>query len=336
MMTLVGGVMPALEYADSISELAPKARDPLIHSAFLNMHSASLSLAGRYEHALQVARLEREVARTYGLRLVAPNADFELAVALLGLRQFQDCRASLSRAERAAESQELLLMNVGALHCRLHLALGFADDALRVLEHYEHGVAAQGTQAEYFAWWSLALAISRQGRDATALANRAVEISSRIEVSSLVPWTNAIVAVNSRRGGRRAAEKAFGIALETGNVDAFVTAYRSCPNLVELLARNPGNREELRTILIGARDQSIGKAVGLPLPPATGIRGPSALTPREREVLQLLGQGLTNKDIGRTLYIAEGTVKLHVRRVCKKLEVRTRTEAALRAAELSE
>ena len=47
-------------------------------------------------------------------------------------------------------------------------------------------------------------------------------------------------------------------------------------------------------------------------------------------------QGLTNKEIGRTLFITEGTAKVHVRKICQKLGARTRTEAAMRASELSD
>lgn len=59
-----------------------------------------------------------------------------------------------------------------------------------------------------------------------------------------------------------------------------------------------------------------------------------SLTPREREVLQLLAQGQTNREVGESLNFSASTVKLHVRRICEKLEVSGRTEAAARAVEL--
>jgi DNA-binding NarL/FixJ family response regulator len=55
------------------------------------------------------------------------------------------------------------------------------------------------------------------------------------------------------------------------------------------------------------------------------------LTPRQRDVLTLIGTGKSNKEIGRLLGVSEGTVKLHVTNILRFLKVRNRTEAALLA-----
>lgn len=52
-----------------------------------------------------------------------------------------------------------------------------------------------------------------------------------------------------------------------------------------------------------------------------------ALTPREREVLELVGQGLSNKLIARRLHISEHTVKFHISSITGKLGASSRTEA---------
>ena len=56
------------------------------------------------------------------------------------------------------------------------------------------------------------------------------------------------------------------------------------------------------------------------------------LTPREMDVLQLLAEGLPNKEIAGRLGISEHTVKFHVNTILAKLDARTRTEAVTRAA----
>ncbi|AEW92582.1 MULTISPECIES: response regulator [Streptomycetaceae] len=53
------------------------------------------------------------------------------------------------------------------------------------------------------------------------------------------------------------------------------------------------------------------------------------LTAREREILLLIGEGLTNRDIGRRLYLAEKTVKNHISRLLAKLGVERRVQAAV-------
>jgi len=58
------------------------------------------------------------------------------------------------------------------------------------------------------------------------------------------------------------------------------------------------------------------------------------LSGRENEVLLCLAEGMSNKEIGRRLNIAEGTVKNHMSQVLSKLQVFDRTQAALRAREL--
>ncbi len=59
----------------------------------------------------------------------------------------------------------------------------------------------------------------------------------------------------------------------------------------------------------------------------------SDLTPREMEILCHLAEGQSNKAIARELGISHGTVKLHVRAILRKLQVRSRVEAAVLAVE---
>ncbi|QGU32078.1 response regulator [Thermochromatium tepidum] len=68
-----------------------------------------------------------------------------------------------------------------------------------------------------------------------------------------------------------------------------------------------------------------------PAPVASG--GAADLTPREHEIFCHLAEGQSNKAIARALGISEGTVKLHVKAILRKLEVHSRVEAAVIAVE---
>jgi NarL family two-component system response regulator LiaR len=61
---------------------------------------------------------------------------------------------------------------------------------------------------------------------------------------------------------------------------------------------------------------------------------PESLTERETEVLRLLATGLSNKEIAQELVIGEKTVKTHVSNILAKLNIRSRTQAALYAARI--
>jgi two-component system, NarL family, nitrate/nitrite response regulator NarL len=64
-----------------------------------------------------------------------------------------------------------------------------------------------------------------------------------------------------------------------------------------------------------ARDSNTRKAV-------------PALTYRERQIIRLVSEGLSNKEIGRRLKITDGTIKVHLHKIFQKLQVANRTALA--------
>lgn len=100
------------------------------------------------------------------------------------------------------------------------------------------------------------------------------------------------------------------------------------------LLKDAGPEEVARAILAVARGEAVLDPKVAPAVIATAAGAPSALdalTGREREVLALLGEGLTNRAISRRLVISEKTAKHHVGAVLRKLGVPDRTQAALLA-----
>jgi DNA-binding CsgD family transcriptional regulator len=95
--------------------------------------------------------------------------------------------------------------------------------------------------------------------------------------------------------------------------------------------------DEVRTLIgrarldaVGARavGDANGNGAGHDPGRASAPEDPFGLTPRERQVLQLVAKGATNRQIGQALYMAEKTASVHVSRILSKLDVQGRTEAA--------
>jgi len=80
----------------------------------------------------------------------------------------------------------------------------------------------------------------------------------------------------------------------------------------------PMSRDIARKVIVSFQE---------PLTTATNVEG---LSPREREILELLAQGFPNKEIAHRLGVGDGTIRWHLRHVYDKLHVRSRTEAALK------
>jgi len=68
--------------------------------------------------------------------------------------------------------------------------------------------------------------------------------------------------------------------------------------------------------------------------PVASVTLVEPLSDREHEILRLIAKGSTNREIAEALFITEGTVKNHVTNILSKLDVRDRTQAALKAREL--
>ncbi len=304
--------------------------EPHARSSFHVVDAVFLAYRGQYSEALTAAMRCESYARDSKVTFIQPYARRVRAVAELGLRHFSRCQRLLDSLDTAASRTDNLFvaLEVALIRGRLLIAQGLADRAVRVLAEVPDRFPWEGERGEYLATRALALACAGDNASCHQLTDEARDISETIEVRTINPCVEAIVALQA--GSPDAPERAalaLRAALETGNVDSFVTAYRGYPQLLAELLEHPDLREPLSAIVDAAHDWALAKT----LRPTTPMSRPRAnLSPREAEVLGLISQGLTNKEIAKTLYISESTAKVHVLHIFEKLGVHTRTEAALR------
>jgi DNA-binding CsgD family transcriptional regulator len=98
--------------------------------------------------------------------------------------------------------------------------------------------------------------------------------------------------------------------------------------------QRPADRS--KTADLGAADGAGGSELlrGFVGEPAPRRGDPFGLSPREREVLGLIAQGRTNREVGERLFISQKTVGVHVGNILAKLDVSGRVEAAAVAIRL--
>ena len=149
-----------------------------------------------------------------------------------------------------------------------------------------------------------------------------VEATARIRASEPAPWVILLTTFDLDQyvyAGLRAG--ASGFLLKDTLAAELVAAIRAVLAGDAVIAPS-ATRRLIERFLEAAPPDPAGQAAAL-----------APLTTREREVLTLLGRGLSNAEIARRLYLSEATVKTHVGRVLGKLGLRDRIQAVVLAYE---
>ncbi len=211
-------------------------------------------------------------------------------------------RVEADRALRARDLGERAELRDALARARLHL--GRLEAAAGEGGPVERAFMAEG-KAE------MARARGRGGAAQWARAAAAWDDVERPYEAAIARWREAEALVGA--GERAPAARAAGAALKTANE----LGSKWLSEEITVL----GERGRLE---LGVKESSNG----------AGARGaaepqdPFGLTPRERQVLALVAQGATNRQIGAALFMAEKTASVHVSRILAKLGVSGRTEAA--------
>jgi ATP/maltotriose-dependent transcriptional regulator MalT len=194
----------------------------------------------------------------------------------------------------------------------------------------------QGELAGAQAFYSRALKL------ATGKSGRHLPIAANV----FSGMSQLYLAQNDLASARKTAEEGVELAGQWGNMDSLAGNYLSLAQ-INLMEGNPGEAqsalEEVRqittthTLTPGIEKRLAGieaqAKVAQPVDLHQGMLV-EPITERELEVLRLMAAGRSNAEIAEELVVALGTVKAHTSSIYRKLDVRSRTEAVIKASEL--
>lgn len=129
---------------------------------------------------------------------------------------------------------------------------------------------------------------------------------------------------------------ALGLADDTDDVLKYIEAGASgyilkdssLLDLIEIIRSTQKGEAQVSAKMAAAMVERLSSLSKMFSIPGTNFTDDVHLTPREREVLECIGQGFTNQEIASTLLVELGTVKNHVHSILEKLNVSNRDEAA--------
>jgi ATP/maltotriose-dependent transcriptional regulator MalT len=330
-----GGLTNALDASAGALELIDQSEDPFVRTGFLQTFGVALVLAARYVLADEIARREMEEARRFKLEWVLPHALEMHACAAIGRRDFERALRTLARVRRLARGNAHTELNVDVLNARVSLCTGAPERAVALLQDRDGDATSPGMRGDYLATMGLALACVGRVQEGMQMLDAAEAVTTHLEARVLSAFSRAAVTHLTDPKGRvdvSALTDACENAIQTGNFEAFVIAYRACPKLLADLHRA---KTDTRPFFRLARelDPRLAETLGVKAAPTARALG-DELTRREREVLELVRQGLSNRQIAHSLWISESTVKVHVHHILEKLGVKSRTQAAAISLEI--
>ena len=310
------------------------AKDPLAASTFLVGAASVAVLGGKYSAARDLAEQALRLCVEYRIGFAVGACHIYKAAAEVGLRQFAQAKRSLDAFERTSSWHQdpYFHLEASALRARLLASQGAWEEALATQATIHSPKSASRPLGAYLGTLSLILAARGRSADARRLAEEARSQLRGIEGTLSSALAEAIANdVDGPGSSESSLLRTILACARAEYFDGFVLAYRLYPRLLEAARATPDTLAFARTAVTHSRDFSIARRIGIEVAPDPSDEPLGMLTPRERDVLGLLLEGLTNAEIGERLFISPSTTKVHVRHILEKLGARTRLEAVVRA-----
>lgn len=331
----IGDPKQALAICEKAYGLLTRVRDPLLRTNFRNLYSFATIVRADYQRTLALCGEQLAEAESSGLDFVTDHALLSRAAALIGLRKLGEAQRTLNEVQRRMDdAQTNVAVNHALMTARLRLSVTDFEGAAIHLERDISEYLPRALRGEFLAYRGLVRAVSGDEHGAKRTFADALRTSRYIDARAIAALGRAILAL--RAGVRDAETQAARVLQQTVNThaDAVVAACRAFPALASVGAAQPAVASALRDVLLASRDIDIGRRAGLVMP--RELRQKEGLSPRERDVYELMVQGRTNREIAKALFISESTTKVHMRHIFEKLGVHSRAEAAKADVEESE
>ncbi|MGH2934362.1 MAG: LuxR C-terminal-related transcriptional regulator [Gaiellaceae bacterium] len=318
-----GNVRDALSELGLAAAFMPTVDDPFARTNYFQYLSYMYLLRTRYEESLRASMQLIGEGEVSGLQFAVDHGMLRQIGALIGLRQLGRAQRMIDELRRRTRT-DFVEDNLGLHLVRLAIASGDLSRAATLLRGQSRSrrPAFRGELAGYKGIVLASVGDLDGAREALRTDNLGLQF---VESTALAQMTRTILAVRTNETDRGLFDS-LSLLMEQGNIDALVIACRAYPPLVAHLAARQETRDTLVGVLGRSRDRDIARAGGLQIP--RELRPRERLSPREREVYELLAQGRANHEIAKALFISESTTKVHVRHILEKLGVHSRTAAA--------
>jgi DNA-binding NarL/FixJ family response regulator len=327
----------AVEWVRAIDAFSSRYGCPFLYTMCRTLYGGVLFATGKW------ARAEKELQSA--LRM-STTADRELyGEALARLAELRLAQGRIEEAERLIVGFESHLAAASVVGS-IHLARGEPVVAESIAKRWLGEVGERSLESAPLLELRAEAEIERgAARQAAATARRLTALGKELSCDSIVArgeraLGRALAAKGDRTVARRHLEAALAIfarlemPFEAGRAHALLAeAIRESERETATAAARAALSvfEELGASRDADAAAALLRSLGVKAARA-GPRGIGVLTKRELEVLRLLGEGLSNREMAERLFLTRKTVEHHVARVLRKLELRSRAEAAAYAA----